>query len=227
MKKIIVQHKYNNIKRYILYLAIFTLLIIFFLVFKTYIIQINSSDIEQIIKENNKLGGVIYFIICFLQPIFIPLPEPVVIIAGTAALGPLYGYIIGYVGTLLGIITMFFIMRIGGIKIANKFSQENKLKMYRKLMSKKEGIVLFMLFLVPILPDEVVSIGAGLSSIQFKKFLPITTLAKAISVLLYSQSLSIGKYFELNMIEWLLIIIAIIIFFEIVIKKIYNKKYKD
>lgn len=63
---------------------------------------------------------IIYFLVCFLQPIILPFPEPVTIMGGSTILGPFKGATIGFLGTVLGIITMFFISKFAGRNIINK-----------------------------------------------------------------------------------------------------------
>ncbi len=64
--------------------------------------------------------GLIYFLIAFIQPILLFTPEMVTITGGSLTLGPLKGFIIGYLGILSGIITMYFIGRYS-LELTNIF----------------------------------------------------------------------------------------------------------
>lgn len=59
---------------------------------------------------------VIYFLICFFQPIFLPIPEIVTIMSASEILGPFKAFIIAFLGTVIGIIVMYSIARIAGEK---------------------------------------------------------------------------------------------------------------
>ena len=118
--------------------------------------------------EKEKL---IYFLVCFLQPIILPLPEPVTIMGGSSLLGSQIGATIGFIGTFLGIISMFFASKYVGKAIVSKLVDEKKLEKFNKFIQKNEMLVILMLFILPILPDEVICVGSGIAGINTYKFI--------------------------------------------------------
>lgn len=46
---------------------------------------------------------VVYFILCVLQPICLPIPEMVTVLWGSVEIGPIKSFILGVVGAILGI----------------------------------------------------------------------------------------------------------------------------
>lgn len=62
---------------------------------------------------------------------------------------------------------------------------------FKNFVVKNEIVVLIGLFILPILPDEVICVGAGISGVSFKKFIIIAVLSKIITILAYSQSVQL------------------------------------
>lgn len=156
----------------------------------------------------------IYFIICFLQPIILPFPEPVTIVGGSSFLGPLRASIIGFSGTTLGIIVMFFIAKFASINIINKIVNEKKLDKFNKYIEKNDTLIILVLFILPILPDEVICIGAGLAKLNSYKFIVIAALSKLFTSISLAYSIELIK-FNGN----LIVILIVLIIFSIIIKR--------
>ena len=54
-----------------------------------------------------KIMEIIYFILCFIQPIIVATPEAVSVMGASIALGSLKAFTIGLMGTVFGIIFMY------------------------------------------------------------------------------------------------------------------------
>lgn len=133
----------------------------------------------------------IYFSICFLQPIILPIPEPITIMAGSVAFGPVQGALIGFLGTISGIITMFFIGRFASKKNISRLVSAESLKKFNKYIEKHENLVILGLFILPVLPDEIVCIAGGLAKINTYKFIIIATISKIITSISLSFSINL------------------------------------
>lgn len=140
------------------------------------------------------INVVVYFITCFLQPIILPLPEPLTIMTGSAILGRFNGAMVGFLGTILGIVTMYFISRYAGEKFILKIVKKEKLEKFNEYIRKNENSILLLLFIFPILPDEVICIGSGVAKIKGHKFIIIACLAKLVTVFTLSYSIEIFKF---------------------------------
>ena len=164
---------------------------------------------------------VVYFIICFLQPIMLPFPEPLTIMAGSTVLGRFNGAIVGFLGTTLGIVTMYFISRYAGEKFILKLVKKEKLEKFNKYIRKNETLILLMLFIFPILPDEVICIGSGIAKLNVYKFINIACIAKLITAFTLSYSIEIFN-FDTQTMMICFVLIAIFIW----IKSIFENRRK-
>ena len=165
------------------------------------------------------INSIVYFIICFLQPIILPLPEPFTIMTGSAILGRFNGAVVGFLGTILGILTMYFISRYASEKFLFNVIKKEKLEKFNEYIRKNEILIILMLFIFPVLPDEVICIGSGLANINIYKFITISCVAKLITVFTLSYSIEVFKF----NIQTLIICFLLIVIFMLV-KYIFQTK---
>lgn len=166
--------------------VIFYLTAVFFVIIIIYFIThlmifMDYDSLVYFLQQHNNYALFIFIAICYMQPIMLPLPEPFTIIAGSAVLGPFKAFLGSYLGTSLGIITMFTITRLGGNRIKEKKGHKMALKRYYHYVDKYGQWVLLVLLIFPVLPDEIICLGAGFSSMSYRKFIPIVLIAKPFS----------------------------------------------
>ena len=111
--------KITRIALFILLLCITIVGLIFYIT--KFLVFIDTYGIEHILMNHISTAKWLFFLICFLQPIILPLPEAVTLPAGSAVLGSFTGAIIGFLGSTTGIVVMYFLARIGGLKLVLKF----------------------------------------------------------------------------------------------------------
>lgn len=169
-------------------------------------------------------GEGIYFIICFLQPIILPTPELLTVSIGSSLFGSFNGFIIGFAGTMLGITVMYLMVNKFGEKLAKKLVREEYLNRYRDYIKKNEVLIMGMLFIIPILPDEVVCVGAGLGKVTKRTFFYVASLSKAATNLFFAYSVEMASIFSITKLEFIFIELVILVTF-ILIK--YSKGLKN
>lgn len=156
------------------------LLLIFVNIAERVMHLLNGEILQTILLDYKEMAEIIYFLICFAHPIILPFPEALTIVTGNQILGTSKTFIFGVLGSFLGITTMFLMAKFGGERLIRKFINEKQLERYYRFVKKNETIIMILLFIIPILPDEIVCIGAGISKVNLKKFLIIAFLSKSI-----------------------------------------------
>ncbi|WP_260399897.1 TVP38/TMEM64 family protein [Peribacillus simplex] len=182
----------------LVYLSIF--LIIVCLIFYTtkFLFLTDVICIGSVLGGNPLLSKLLFLLICFLQPIILPLPEALTVPAGSAVFGSFTATYLSFFGTISGIAVMFLIARIGGQKLALRLVKEKHLQSYKKYMQKNETAILFLLFVIPILPDEIICLGSGISGVSFSRFILIASLSKLMSSSSLSYSVELAKALSLT-----------------------------
>ncbi|MBH0160382.1 TVP38/TMEM64 family protein [Fictibacillus sp. 26RED30] len=169
-------------------------------VFLTYglsslIVTLDNKGLETILNENMELAKLIYFSVCYAQPIILPVPEIVTVVAGSATLGPFTAFILGFIGAVLGILTMFYLSRTFGMKMVQRLVNEKQLDQYHRFVKKNEMWIIVSLFIVPVLPDEIICVGAGVSGVKTRRFIMIAVLAKLVTTFSLAYSLRVTDLF--------------------------------
>ena len=183
---------------------------------------LSEVGIEQFLIEHEQTAIWIYLGISFAQPIFLPIPEIVPVVAASAVLGSFYGFILAFIGSVLGILTMFFLARKVGQATMMKFVKQEQMTRYQAYVQKNETLVLLILFLIPIIPDEIICVGAGLSGVTVRKFMLLAVLSKSITSSLLAYSVALVQWSGLSITTLLLLIGAVVILFYLGV--IYIKK---
>lgn len=147
-------------------------------------------DIEEFFRENEEQGMFIYLVINFVQPIFLPTPEAITTMAGSAIFGPGPAFVLGFLGTLSGILFMYGVVRIFGERILRSVVKEKNLQKFNKYIRKQEILFLSIFFIFPVISDEVVVLGSVLAGIRFQSFFVVAAIAKLITQFIYSYSAS-------------------------------------
>ena len=129
-------------------------------------------------------GGKLLLIgIVMLQVIVALIPgEPFELGAGFV-FGWLEGTVLCLIGTAAASALIYAAVRKWGVKLAEVFFPRERIDHFLSLLSeKKKEILLFILFLIPGTPKDLMVYIAGLTEIPLPRFLWITTLARIPSV---------------------------------------------
>lgn len=144
------------------------------------------SDSERLrawVDSNWFWSRLTYVGLVILQVVIAIIPgEPFEIGAGYA-FGAIEGTIICMLGSTIGGTLVFLLVRKFGIKLVEVFVSVDKINSLKFLKdSKKRDVLLFFLFFIPGTPKDALSYFAGLTTIDLKTWLVITTIAKIPSI---------------------------------------------
>lgn len=134
----------------------------------------NAAGIKNYIGSFGMLGPIIYIIMFILVPLTL-FPNAILALASGMAFGVFYGMIYTIIGAVLGAALSFYIARFLGKDIVDKLVR-GKGKWFEDGVGKKGFLIVFTLRLIPLVPFDIISYGAGLSKIKFKDFLLATTI---------------------------------------------------
>lgn len=156
----------------------------------------------------------IYVLTCFFHPILLPTPEAITISMGAMTFGPIKAFVLGFFGTMLGIATMYSLSRRFGSKLIMKLIKAKNLEKYKNYVQKNEVLLTGLLFIVPILPDEVVCAGAGILGISKRPFFIVAGITKIMTIATYAYMVEFAENFNINGVE--LIVLELVVLIAIV-----------
>lgn len=136
---------------------------------------------EAVIYLTNIIGSLGMFsgiILVVLESIIPILPLSVFIALNAITFGNIFGFIISWIGTVIGCMLAFSLCRILSNKFNKKFKRNSEVKSFKKYLNKVSYSNLVLLLAMPFTPAFAVNIGAGLSNIEPKKYFSALIIGK-------------------------------------------------
>ena len=165
---------------------------------------------RQWIKDFGFGGSFVFIGLASLQVILAVIPGGPVQIAAGYAFGVAEGVLLCTVGIQLGSAIAFLLARYLGMKVVELFFPREKIDGIKFLKnSKRLDFIVFICFLIPGAPKDLLTYFCGMTRISFLKFLIITTVARIPSIIF--SVMSGNALVEKDYISALIIIIALII----------------
>lgn len=165
---------------------------------------------------------VLFILLQILQVCLLPIPGVLTVGAGVLAFGPELACLYSYIGIMIGSVISFWIGRVLGYRVAAWIAGKETLDKWLQKIKGRSRMLLTAMFLLPLFPDDVLCIVAGLTTMSWPYFIVMQLITRAISVVTTAFSLNgdIIPYNELwGIIVWICIGIAIIALFILIWKK--------
>lgn len=211
---------------YVLFLIISIAINAFILLNHFGIIETLSSvvKLKEYILSTKEKGVILYILIQCAQVIFLPIPAAIICVVGTIIYGPFLSGIYCSLGVLIGSYISFIIGRTFGYRIVSWIVGKTNTDKYLDIIRKKGGFFLIIAFLLPMFPDDILCLIAGITKMKFKAFFWIALLTRPIGVLCmsYFSSGSIIPFTGWGIYAWICLLI-IGIFASIIIYKYQDK----
>lgn len=161
----------------------------------------------------------VFILLQFLQVVVLPIPSTVTVMAGNMLFEPLYCALYSFIGIFLGSVVAFAIGRLLGYRVVCWIVGKEDLDKWLKKIKGKDYLILSIMFLLPLFPDDVLCFVAGLSSMTWPYFLIMIFVTRALSITLSALSFdSIPFTTWWGLLCWALIIAAVVALFYLVIK---------
>lgn len=186
----------------LLAIAIFMGAIYLILVLTGWWDSINSVEkLKKIILELGFWGRFMFVLLQFLQVTFIPLPSPVIVIAGTLIYGPFQASLLSLAGILLGSAVAFFLGRVCGKKLVVFMVGKQTCDKWVKFLNHgKYSFVIMML--LPLFPDDILCLVAGLTDMSWLFFIVTQLISRPIGIFLTSYFSDLIPYHGWGLIVW-------------------------
>ncbi len=189
--------------------------------------KVNSvSKLQNLILELGFWGRSAFVFLQFLQVTFLPIPSPILVVAGTLVYGPFEAGLLSLAGILLGSAVAFFIGRVFGKKLVVFMVGAKTEEKWRKFLSGcKYTFVLMML--LPLFPDDILCLVAGVTDMSTTFFMVTQLISRPIGifVLSYFSSGQIIPYHGWGIVAW--VIIGILSIVAIYLTSKYNKQIEN
>lgn len=160
------------------------------------------SDRERLRQTVSSAGAwapAVFVLLLVVQAVLAPLPAPALAAGGGYMFGTLQGFVLTWLGVLVGGVLCFVLSRALGRGFVERSTRLGKLDRY---VEEHGAIVIFILRLIPLISFDAISYAAGVTGISFWRFLLATALGMApgtfVFVYLGSTRLGPGVYAALG-----------------------------
>ncbi len=169
-------------------------------------------------------SAVVFMLFQVLQVVIAVIPGEPVQIAGGYIFGTILGTVYSTIGITVGYIIVFSSVKLFGFPLVKKFVSEKELEKFSALMnSPKLETTIFLLFLIPGIPKDILVYIAGLTPIKPVLFFIIITFARTPAMI---GSSFIGA--EIQSSEYLIaVIVSVIASILFVLGYIYKQRIID
>lgn len=134
----------------------------------------NGDQIRLLVKEHGVLGPLIFMGVQLLQVLIAPIPGQVVSMLSGALFGPWLGTLYSMIGMALGFTMIFLLAKNLGRPFVERFVAQKYLDKFDYISKTNGPVVLFLIFLTPFFPDDIISLVAGLSPIRIRTLMLVS-----------------------------------------------------
>ena len=135
----------------------------------------SQEQIRNFIEPFGVWAPLVFILINVLQVVITPFSHYVVGVAGGFLFGTWQGFLYNWIGRVIGTLIAFYLGRKFGRVIIKHLVKQENLSKYDRLFDKGK-LVLFLMYFLPLFPDDELSYLAGFSSMKARIFIPIMLL---------------------------------------------------
>lgn len=138
----------------------------------------NPDKIKNFVLSFGIFSPLVFILLQILQVLIAPIPGQIAGFVSGYIFGTFKGTIYTMIGTVLGSTIAFVLARKFGRPFVEKVIDKTTLKKFDYISEEKGTFALFLIYLLPALPDDAISFIAGLTKIPIKKLVLITFLGR-------------------------------------------------
>ncbi len=147
------------------------------------------------LENHGLIARLVFMAAVTLQILVAVIPAGPLQLAGGYAFGTLQSTVFYLIGSLLGSLLVFLLVRSFGKCVAELFISEKSMKKFEPMIKSKKGMAIFsLIFIIPGSPKDVLCYVAGFSTMKLHIFLLISLLGRIPALLGTSLTASyVGK----------------------------------
>lgn len=143
----------------------------------------NKERIVNLVNSLGFFGPLLYILLQILQTVAAPIPGQVVGTVGGFIFG-WWGVLWTVIGSAIGFFIVFTLSRRFGRPLVEKIVKKDMLDKFDFIAGERAPFILFIIFLLPGLPDDIVCYVAGLTEVPIKKLMVMIVLGRLPAVIM-------------------------------------------
>ena len=146
----------------------------------------SPGELRRYIERFTPYSHFVFFAIQLASVILAPIPSNLTAAVGGLLFGTFPAFLLTAGAVTLGSVIVFQLGRTLGRPFAERFISRRNLEKYGEVIRRKRDVFLFLAFLFPFFPDDILCILAGLTEISFPRFLVLVILFRPWGLLVAS-----------------------------------------
>lgn len=181
----------------------------------------DENTLQEYLASKGVWMPVVYTVLQYLQVVILPIPSVVSTVAGVALFGPFQTMIYSLIGVLLGSFTGFFIGRKLGNKAVSWMIGEETMNKWQNKIKGKDYLLLTLMFILPVFPDDVLCFVAGLSTMTWGYFSVMIVVSRILQISITCYSIDLIPFTTWwGLLIWIVFFAVLLVGFVIVYKNI-------
>jgi len=157
-------------------LAILTLILFFWN--RLLLFFSDMSYVKEFILGFGYLAPFVFILLVILQVLFAPIPGQFIGFVGGFLFGVYLGTLYSMIGLIIGSWLVFVIARKLGRPFVEKIVNGKTLRKFDRVIAKNGKFSLFLIYLLPAFPDDLISYIAGLTKIRMSSLVLISAIGR-------------------------------------------------
>lgn len=166
--------------------------------------------IRDWIRGYGNFSSIAFIVLQMVQVIFFFIPGEFIQVAGGFIFGTFWGLILSVIGILLGSLLTFLAARAVGERILRKIIPAKHFEKLEVLINRpRNKLVIFILYLIPGIPKDILGYISGITPIETKQFVIISNVARIPGIF---ASVYLGSnLYDKNYVVLAIVILAVIV----------------
>jgi len=136
------------------------------------------EEMQAYIERFAPYSHLVFFAIQLASVILAPIPSNLTAAVGGLLFGAIWAFLLTAAAVVLGSVIVFLLSRALGRPFAERFVSRRDWDKYMDIIHRKQDLFLFLAFLFPFFPDDILCILAGLTDISLRRFLLLVVMAR-------------------------------------------------
>lgn len=135
--------------------------------------------LRRVLNSYGWKGALVFMLLQMLQVVIAAIPGEMVQMAGGYIYGAWLGTLLSLAGIFTGTVIVFFVSRLLGYSLIKTFVSQKTLEKFNFMMNNsKSEITMFILYLIPGMPKDILTYIAGLTPVKPLRFFVIVMVGR-------------------------------------------------
>lgn len=161
--------------------AVFAVAYVFFIFVSWYYLSaflVDKELIRSIVSGYGIFSPLVFIFIQIIQNVVAPIAHYPILLAGGFIFGPFLGFLYNWIGTSIGTIIVILLAKKFGRPLISRMISKKFIDKYDVVVQKISPFGLFLIYALPVFPDDEISYLVGVSSMPMRSIIAAIVIGK-------------------------------------------------